>query len=178
MRSRDFTLQDFMTQMASVRKLGPVGKLVGMMPGMAETMEHVRMHEADIERTLSHMRAMYDSMTPDERMRPQQIHAPRRDRIARGAGVSVAEVSQFLAQFEQSRAMMCAVGRTGITGRRKLLRTTDAAPILGLVTDDRVHRDPSYVHRPDTSQQTVRLLHVLAVLFAVAAYALARLLRW
>jgi signal recognition particle subunit SRP54 len=109
----DFTLDDFMAQMAQVTKLGPMGKVIGMIPGMGDMMEQVKMNEGDILRSLARMRAMYDSMTPGERARPEGIDGGRRRRIARGAGCELVDVAKFIADFEQSRAMMRAVGRMG-----------------------------------------------------------------
>src|SRR5690242_15256089 len=106
----DFTLDDFVAQMARVRKLGPMGKVMGMIPGMGEVLRQVAMKEADIERELGRMRAMYDAMTPAERHAPESIDAGRRRRIAAGAGVTVRDVCKFIADFEQSRAVMATVG--------------------------------------------------------------------
>jgi signal recognition particle GTPase len=141
----DFTLDDFVAQMAQVRKLGPMGKVMGMNPGMGEMLRQVKIKGADIERELGRMRAMYDSMTPGERAAPGSIDAGRRRRIAAGAGVTVVDVCRFIADFEQSRAVMAAVGRMGVTGKFKAMRGGD--PVLGLVTANKWTRDPSWVWR-------------------------------
>src|SRR6266516_2056093 len=119
MTGSDFTLGDFMRHMRKVRKLGPMGKVIGMMPGMRETMAQVRMEEGEIEKGLQQIQAIYDSMTPGERDEPEMIGHDRRRRIARGAGVGVKEVLQFLRQFQQTRDMMREIGRTGVLGRMR-----------------------------------------------------------
>src|SRR3954468_6725681 len=114
MEKGTFTLEDFMAQMAQVKKLGPMGKVMGMIPGMGDMMKQVNMKEGDIERSLQRMRAMYDSMTLAERKKPELIEHGRRRRIARGAGVDTAEISKFIKDFQQSRDMMRAVGSMGV----------------------------------------------------------------
>src|SRR5437763_3525 len=117
MEKGTFTLEDFMAQMAQVKKLGPMGKVMGMIPGMGDMLKQVNMKEGDIEKSLNRMRAMYDSMTLAERKKPDMIEHGRRRRIARGAGVDSGEVSKFIKDFEQSRDMMRAVGSMGVMGR-------------------------------------------------------------
>src|SRR4051795_199719 len=89
MEKGTFTLEDFIAQMGQVKKLGPMGKVMGMIPGMKDMLKQVNMQEGDIERSLNRMRAMYDSMTPAERKNPDVIEHGRRRRIAKGAGCDV-----------------------------------------------------------------------------------------
>ena len=117
-----FTLDDFMAQMSQVKKLGPMGKVMGMIPGMSEMTRQMNMNEGDIEKQMGHMRAIYDSMTRKERGNTDLMDGSRRRRVARGAGVELNEVSQFIKQFEQSRDMMKAVGGMGMMGRMKLMK--------------------------------------------------------
>jgi signal recognition particle GTPase len=175
----DFTLDDFMEQMSQVRKLGPMGKVMGMIPGMREMMEQVKMTEGEIERSLRRMRAMYDSMTPGERARPEGIDAGRRQRIARGAGCGLGEVAKLIADFEQSREMMRAVGRMGVIGKMRLQRAWDDS-VLGLVTEERRDRDPSFVYseRPERRMWRMRELLVVSMVGAgLAVWLLWGLLR-
>src|SRR5438105_1576864 len=86
MEKGTFTLEDFMAQMGQVKKLGPMGKVMGMIPGRGDMMKQVNMQEGAIERSLGRMRAMYDSMTLPERKKPERSDHGRRRRIARGAG--------------------------------------------------------------------------------------------
>ncbi len=122
MEKGEFTLDDFMSQMGQVKKLGPMSKVMGMIPGMSEMTKNVGMQEGDVERQMGRMRAIYDSMSKKERHKPDLLDGPRRRRIARGAGVELNEVSQFIKQFEMSRDMMRAVGGMGMMSRLKLMK--------------------------------------------------------
>src|SRR3954464_9361584 len=106
MEKGTFTLEDFIAQMGQVKKLGPMGKVMGMIPGMKDMLKQVNMQEGDIERQMGKMRAIYDSMNKKERKNPDVLDGPRRRRIARGAGCDTAEVGQFIKQFETTRDMM------------------------------------------------------------------------
>jgi signal recognition particle subunit SRP54 len=117
-----FTLEDFIGQMSQIKKLGPMTKILGMIPGMSEMAKQANMGGQDVENHMGRMQAMYDSMTKDERKKPDMIDAPRRRRIARGAAVDVQTVGQFLKQFEMSRNMMRAVGGMGVMNRMKMMK--------------------------------------------------------
>src|SRR3954452_15759599 len=132
MEKGTFTLEDFMAQMAQVKKLGPMGKVMGMIPGMGEMMKQVNMKDGDIERSLKRMQAMYQSMTIAERKKPEVIEHGRRRRIAKGAGVDTGEVSKFIKDFEQSRHVMRAVGSMGVMGKFKLMRAMAKGDLAGL----------------------------------------------
>jgi signal recognition particle subunit SRP54 len=132
MEKGTFTLEDFMAQMTQVKKLGPMGKVMGMIPGMGDMMKQVKMNEGDIEKSLKRMQAMYHSMTTAERKKPDLIEHGRRRRIARGAGVDTGEVSKFIKDFEQSRDMMRAVGSMGVMGKFKMMRALAKGDLAGL----------------------------------------------
>src|SRR3954465_10864050 len=132
MEKGTFTLEDFIAQMGQVKKLGPMGKVMGMIPGMKDMLKQVNMQEGDIERSLNRMRAMYDSMTPAERKKPDVIEHGRRRRIARGAGCDVGEVSKFIKDFEQSRDVRRAVGSMGVMGRFKMMKAMASGQLGGL----------------------------------------------
>jgi signal recognition particle subunit SRP54 len=132
MEKGTFTLEDFMAQMAQVKKMGPMGKVMGMIPGMGDMMKQVNMKEGDIEKSLKRMQAMYQSMTTAERKKPDLIEHGRRRRIARGAGVDTGEVSKFIKDFEQSRDMMRAVGSMGVMGKFKMMRALAKGDLAGL----------------------------------------------
>ncbi|MDB5321098.1 MAG: ffh [Phycisphaerales bacterium] len=132
MEKGTFTLEDFMAQMAQVKKMGPMGKVMGMIPGMGDMMKQVNMKEGDIEKSLKRMQAMYQSMTVAERKKPDLIEHGRRRRIARGAGVEGGEVSKFIKDFEQSRDMMRAVGSMGVMGKFKMMRALAKGDLAGL----------------------------------------------
>jgi signal recognition particle subunit SRP54 len=103
-----------------------------MIPGMKDMLKTVNMQEGDIERSLNRMRAMYDSMTPAERKKPDVIEHGRRRRIAKGAGCDVGEVSKFIKDFEQSRDVMRAVGSMGVMGRFKMMKAMASGQLGGL----------------------------------------------
>src|SRR2546430_13426444 len=103
MEKGTFTLEDFMAQMAQVKKMGPMGKVMGMIPGMGDMMKQVNMKEGDIEKSLKRMQAMYQSMTTAERKKPDVIEHGRRRRIARGAAVDTGEVSKFIKDRSEER---------------------------------------------------------------------------
>jgi len=128
----EFTLEDFMGQMKQINRLGPMGKVMGMIPGMSELTKQIGMGEGDVEKQMVRMRAIYDSMNKKERSKPDSLDGPRRRRIARGAGVELNEVSQFMKQFETSRDMMRAVGGMGMMGKLKLMRHLMSGNLSGL----------------------------------------------
>ena len=132
MEKGQFTLDDFMAQMGQVKKLGPMGKIMGMIPGMNELTKQVNMDGEGVEQQMGRMRAMYDSMNRAERKNPDVLDPPRRRRIARGAGVDVQEVGQFIKQFNMSRDMMRAVGGMGVMGRLKLMKHLASGNLAGL----------------------------------------------
>ena len=123
MEKGNFTLEDFMSQMAQVRKLGPMGKVMGMIPGMNELTRQIGQNEGLVEQQMGRMQAIYNSMTRQERVKPELLDGTRRRRIARGAGVDVNEVGQFMKQFEMSRDMMRAVGGMGMGGKMRMMKS-------------------------------------------------------
>ena len=108
MRKGQFTLEDFLDQLRQMKKLGPLENLVGMLPGGSE------LKSADLdksEREFRRMEGMICAMTPQERRSPQILNARRRLRIAKGSGVSVAELNTLLNRFGQMQQMMKKMGR-------------------------------------------------------------------
>ena len=122
MEKGQFTLDDFMSQMGQVQKLGPMGKVMGMIPGMSELAKNADMDESGVEKQMGHMRAIYNSMSRKERIKPDLLDGPRRRRIAAGAGVAVSEVGQFMKQFTMTRDMMRAIGGQGMMGKLKMMK--------------------------------------------------------
>ncbi|MEX0952350.1 MAG: signal recognition particle protein [Nitriliruptoraceae bacterium] len=115
MLSGDFTLEDFLAQMQMIRRMGPLQGLMGMMPGMGR-----QMRDVDIdERQVSHMEAIIQSMTPEERRNPKLLNGRRRKRIAAGAGRSVPEINRLVKQFEQlQKVMKSAAKMAGQSGNK------------------------------------------------------------
>jgi signal recognition particle subunit SRP54 len=101
MKSADINLEDFLAQMRQVKKLGSIGSVMKMLPGMGD----IEVGDAE-ENRLKRTEAIILSMTPLERQKPQLLNGNRRLRIAKGAGVEVRDVNQLLKQFEQMRKMM------------------------------------------------------------------------
>ena len=106
----DFTFDDFLEQMAAIRKMGSLKSMLGMMPGMQQMRAQL---EAFDEREFDRVEAMVRSMTPFERTHPKQINGSRRARIARGSGVTPTDVNQLLERFGQAQKMMKSMARGG-----------------------------------------------------------------
>ncbi|MFC4906266.1 signal recognition particle protein [Actinomadura gamaensis] len=128
----DFTLEDFLEQMMMIRKLGPIGNLLGMMPGMGQVRDQIsQIDDKDLDRVAAIIR----SMTPDERANPKIINGSRRARIAKGSGVQVGEVSSLVTRFfdaqKMVRAMAGNMGFPGMPGRRRAKQAAKAAKKKG-----------------------------------------------
>ncbi|HVB51665.1 MAG TPA: signal recognition particle protein [Acidimicrobiales bacterium] len=108
MMSGTFTLDDFMSQLGQVRKMGSLGGIMKLMPGVTKEMRNAasNVNEDDLDRT----EAIVRSMTPKERRDPSIIDGSRRTRIARGSATSVSAVNQLLKQFNEMRKMMRQMG--------------------------------------------------------------------
>jgi signal recognition particle subunit SRP54 len=101
-RKEQFTLDDFLDQMKQVRRMGPIGNLLRMMPGVGSQLGNLNVDEKELDR----VEAIILSMTPEERADPKIINGSRRRRIARGSGTSVQAVSQLVKQFAQMKKLM------------------------------------------------------------------------
>jgi signal recognition particle subunit SRP54 len=119
LRRNEFTLEDFLSQLKQVRRMGPLSNLLGMMPGLAG--HQLRGMKVD-ERELDRVEAIILSMTPEERRRPELIKGSRRLRIARGSGTSVQAVNQLVKQFDQMRKLMRQLGRGKMPDLGALMR--------------------------------------------------------
>jgi signal recognition particle subunit SRP54 len=119
MRRNEFGLDDFLEQLAAIRRMGPLTSLLGMIPGLgASQLSGVSVPEHELDR----LEAIIRSMTPDERRHPELIKGSRRLRIARGSGTTVQEVSRLIKQFGQMRAVMQQVGRGKMPDLGALMR--------------------------------------------------------
>lgn len=101
-KRQTFTLQDFLDQMQRVRKMGPLKKLMGMLPGMEQALGEQDIDEKEFDR----VQAIIQSMTPEERDDPSILNGSRKKRIAQGSGTSANAVNTLLQQFEASKKMM------------------------------------------------------------------------
>ena len=109
-----FTLEDFLDQFQQVRRMGPLGDLLGMLPGAAAAFGDAEVSEAD----LAKVEAVIRSMTPAERRNPKMIDGSRKRRIAAGSGTTPQDVNGLLKQFAETQKMMKAFagGRSPIPG--------------------------------------------------------------
>jgi signal recognition particle subunit SRP54 len=111
-RGGSLTLEDFLEQMAQVRKMGPMSQVLGMIPGLRNA---TKGRDIDVDDDqIDRIEAIIKSMTLDERRHPEIINGSRRRRIAQGSGTSVQEVNQLLSQFKQMRKLMKQMGRGGL----------------------------------------------------------------
>ena len=103
MQKGTFDLDDFLTQMQQIKKLGPLENLIKMIPGAKKMgLNNVKINPKD----MAHVEAIIQSMTPEERQNPNILKASRKQRIAKGSGRSVEEVNRLLKQFEEMKKMM------------------------------------------------------------------------
>lgn len=114
MKTNSFTLQDYLNQLESVKKMGGIGKLMSMVPGLGGKVNEDDIDESKIVKT----KAIILSMTPEERNNPDIIKASRRKRIAAGSGTSIQDVNQLLKQFDMSKEMMRRVSKNGMRGMK------------------------------------------------------------
>jgi signal recognition particle subunit SRP54 len=120
-RANDFTLEDFRDQLKTIRKMGPLEQIMGMLPGMGN-LKALAENKPD-EKQMSRVEAIIGSMTPDERRKQHIINGSRRKRIAKGSGTSVEEVNRLLKQFVQMQKMLKQLGgMAGLSGGGKKAR--------------------------------------------------------
>ena len=121
----DFDLEDFLSQMREVKKLGPLSQLMDMIPGMSRMTKDIAPEVTDDQ--MKTIEAMICSMTVSERRDPDIINGSRKRRIARGSGTTVAEINDLLSQFRQMQRLMKQMssqrrGRGGLQGLLGMLR--------------------------------------------------------
>jgi signal recognition particle subunit SRP54 len=101
-RKNKFDLEDFLAQIQQLKKMGNVKELMGLIPGMSAAMKNIDIDENSFKR----VECIIQSMTPDERAKPDIIDASRKKRIARGSGTEINDINRLLKQFEDMRKMM------------------------------------------------------------------------
>ncbi|WP_027621490.1 signal recognition particle protein [Acetivibrio clariflavus] len=117
MRTQQFTLEDFLEQMQQIKKMGPLNKILGMIPGInAEALNAI--NTADSEKELDRFEAIIKSMTKQERNDPSIINGSRRKRIAAGSGTKVQDVNKVLKSFEEMKKMMKLMNDLGKHGKK------------------------------------------------------------
>ena len=127
-RKAEFDYNDFLDQMRQIKKMGGMASIMSMMPGMGAFGGKGKMPDLDSEeneKKMARMEAMIYSMTPEERRNPDLLNPSRKHRIAKGAGVDIAEVNRMVKQYNESRKMMKKLpgmmgGKGGKKGRFKL----------------------------------------------------------
>jgi signal recognition particle subunit SRP54 len=115
MMAGEFTLEDFAEQLGQVRKMGPIGQILEMLPGgMGQMANEVNPHEAETQ--LKMTEAIISSMTIKERRNPKVLNARRRRRIAAGSGTNVQDVNRLLKQYREARRLFKTLKKTGMRG--------------------------------------------------------------
>jgi signal recognition particle subunit SRP54 len=113
----ELSLEDFLDQMLAIRKMGPIGNILGMLPGANTGAMKDALAQVD-DKQLDRLQAIIRGMTPAERADPKIINGSRRLRIANGSGVSVSEVNELVSRFFEARKMMKQMaGQMGFGGR-------------------------------------------------------------
>jgi signal recognition particle subunit SRP54 len=114
----EFTLDDFKAQLKQVTRLGPMRKVMGMIPGMGQMLEG--MDDADPEQDMKQLFGIIDSMTPTEKRDPKLIDQSRRRRIATGSGVEPHQVNELVKMFEPMAQMMKSMAGKGMRERMRM----------------------------------------------------------
>lgn len=115
LRKAEFDYNDFLTQMQQVKKMGGMGSILSMMPGMGNQLSGIDMEEG--EKSMRRVESIILSMTKEERANPNLINPSRKQRIAKGAGVDISEVNRLVKQFDQMKKLMKQMG--GLTGGKR-----------------------------------------------------------
>jgi signal recognition particle subunit SRP54 len=119
MMSGEFTLQDFADQLRQIRRMGPLGQLMEMMPGGMGQMAR-QIDPKDAEQQLKMTEAIINSMTPKERRDPKILNASRRRRIARGSGTQVQDVNRLVKQYMEAQRLFKSIRKSGMRGLPRL----------------------------------------------------------
>jgi signal recognition particle subunit SRP54 len=108
-----FTLEDMLAQVRMIRRLGPMKKVLGMLPGVGQLLDQVDVDE----RKMNRMEALFTSMTPRERLHPELLDMSRRRRVARGSGHNVDAVNELLKSFKSMKLVMKQMNKLGLAAR-------------------------------------------------------------
>ncbi|MEL6209212.1 MAG: signal recognition particle protein, partial [Pseudomonadota bacterium] len=120
----EFSLDDFLKQMQQIKRLGPLRKVMGMIPGMSQMLGD--MDDIDAEGDLKRLQGIIHSMTQEDRRKPKVIDQSRRRRIAAGSGVEPHEVNELVKQFDAIAPMMTAMAGKGVGDRIKMVKEVQA----------------------------------------------------
>jgi signal recognition particle subunit SRP54 len=116
LRKSEFTLDDFRKQLKTIRRMGPLESILGMIPGLGQLKE-LAQNKPD-EKQMGRVEAIISSMTPEERRNDKIINGSRRRRIAAGSGTSVEEVNRLLKQFTEMKKVLQMIGQGGLPGMK------------------------------------------------------------
>lgn len=131
MRKNDFSLEDFLGQLRTVRRMGNISSLAAMIPGLSKLAKDVDPEKAEAE--MRHVEAIILSMTPKERRNHAIINGSRRRRIAKGSGRSVEEVNRLLKQFMEMRKMMEKFSKFGLSNLAGMAGGKGIGNLMGLM---------------------------------------------
>jgi signal recognition particle subunit SRP54 len=106
-----FTLEDFLKQLQQVKRMGPIGQILDMLPGVGRLRQQVNINNEEAQQQLRKVEAIIYSMTPGERRNPKLLNARRKMRIAAGSGTSVQDVNALLKQFREMQRLMKMFGK-------------------------------------------------------------------
>ena len=123
LREASFTLEDFLDQLQQVKQLGPLGQVLGMLPGMSQQLKDVEVDDRDAARVEA-----IRSMTPAIRVNPKILNGSRRARIAKGSGTTTQQVNALLKQFEEARRMMKQLSGMTPAKLRRMACATASVP--------------------------------------------------
>jgi signal recognition particle subunit SRP54 len=132
LRKNQFSLDDFRTQLRTLKRMGPLESILGMIPGLGNLKE-LAQNKPD-EKQLARVEAIISSMTADERRNDQIINGSRRKRIAAGSGTSVEEVNRLLKQFAEMKRVLQMIGRGGTPAMRGMKGMPKMQPHAGFQT--------------------------------------------
>ncbi len=121
MRKNQFTLEDFLEQFGQIRKMGGLGKMLDLMPGLSSKQKQ----EVDLdqsEKEFRRMEAIILSMTPEERRDPSILNASRRKRIAQGCGLPVSQINSLIKRYDEAKKIMKQYARPGKKGKRAMFK--------------------------------------------------------
>ena len=116
LKKAEFDFNDYLDQMNQMKKMGGISSILSMMPGMGGK-QMQQLEDAIDDKKMAHIEAIILSMTPQERANPKLINPSRKNRIAKGCGLDMAEVNRFIKQFEQSKKMVKQMG--GMMGGKR-----------------------------------------------------------
>jgi len=126
LRKNEFTLDDFRSQLRTIKRMGPLESVLGMIPGLGN-LKQLADNKPD-EKQMAHVEAIICSMTPAERRDHTIINGSRRRRIAAGSGTSVEEVNRLLKQFTEMRRVLAMIGQGGAAGLARGMKLPKVPP--------------------------------------------------